>query len=225
MVNHLNVLINQAWNRHAKQSRISKHSKQWQNEDCSKSLNEYRTTRSLENWKRFKKVIKNSKRSFFDLKIQEVVNKSCRPWELIYWVNKCKLPAVEAIKFNNQPYLTPESLWGALHTTFNTTLLCQVDTDILNELGNKPTLEWALFSREEFRQALLSCNNILASSPNKISQYYLKSILKQDTYLYNLINIANACIFLGHWPTHFKLSFTIIIPKPNKPTYNHPKSF
>ena len=48
-VNYLNVLIDQAWNRHAKQSRIMKHSKQWWNEDCSKSLNEYRMTRSLEN--------------------------------------------------------------------------------------------------------------------------------------------------------------------------------
>ena len=78
-VNCLNTLIDQAWNRHTKRSRIIKHSKQWWNKDCSKSLNKYRMTRSLENWKRFKKVIKNSKRSFFDLKIQEVVNKSHRP--------------------------------------------------------------------------------------------------------------------------------------------------
>ena len=49
MVNHLNELIDQAWNRNAKQSRITKHSKQWWNEDCSKSLNKYRVTRSLEN--------------------------------------------------------------------------------------------------------------------------------------------------------------------------------
>ena len=32
-------------------------------------------------------------------------------------------------------------------------------------------------------------------------------------------------ILLGHWPNHFKLSSTIIILKPNKPIYNHPKSF
>ena len=66
---------------------------------------------------------------------------------------------------------------------------------------------------------------MLAPGPDKISWCYLKSILKQDTYLYNLINIANVYILLGHWPTHFKLSSTIIIPKPNKPTYDHPKSF
>lgn len=82
-INHLNILIDQAWSKNVKQSRITKHSKQWWNEECSKSLNEYRTTRSLENWKSFKKVIRNTKRSFFDLKIQEVTNKSHRPWELI----------------------------------------------------------------------------------------------------------------------------------------------
>jgi len=63
-VNRLNVLINQAWNRHAKRSRTTKHSKQWWNEDCSKSLNEYRMTRSLENWKRFKKVVKTPRDPF-----------------------------------------------------------------------------------------------------------------------------------------------------------------
>ena len=46
---------------------------------CSKSLNNYRTIRSLENWKKFKKIIKNTKRLFFDMKIQEVANKSCSP--------------------------------------------------------------------------------------------------------------------------------------------------
>ena len=56
-----------------------KHSKQWWTEECSRSLDNYRTTRSLENWKKFKKVIKNTKRSFFDTKIQEVANKSHGP--------------------------------------------------------------------------------------------------------------------------------------------------
>ena len=33
------------------------------------------------------------------------------------------------------------------------------------------------------------------------------------------------CIDLGYWPNHFKRLLMIIIPKPNKPSYNSPKSF
>ena len=225
MVNNLDSLINQTWNKNAKQTRITKHSKQWWTEECSRSLNDYRMSRSLDNWKKFKKVVKNTKRSFFNMKIQEVVNKSRGPWELMNWINKQKLPAVEAIKYEGQPYLTPESLWRALHTTFNTALHHQVDTDILNEIGSKTTAAWIPFSKEEFRQALIKCNNSSVPSPDKLIWQHLKTILKQDVCLSCIINIADACIDLGHWPSHFKCSSTVIIPKPNKLTYNHPKSF
>jgi len=33
------------------------------------------------------------------------------------------------------------------------------------------------------------------------------------------------CINLGHWPLHFKLLSSIIIPKPNKALYDSPKMF
>jgi len=39
------------------------------------------------------------------------------------------------------------------------------------------------------------------------------------------MNIANDCIDLGYWPNHFKRSSTVIIPKPNKSSYDLPKSF
>ena len=87
-VNNLDLLVNRTWNKNAKQTRITKHSKQWWTEECSRSLNDYRTSRSLDNWKKFKKVIKNTKRSFFNMKIQEVANKSRGPWELMNWINK-----------------------------------------------------------------------------------------------------------------------------------------
>jgi len=225
MVNSLNSLINQAWNKNIKQSRITRHSKQWWNNECNWAINEYRASRSLESWKKFRRVVKNTKRTFFDTKIQEVASKSCSPWELINWVNKCKLPATEAIKYDGNPYITTDSLWEALHTTFNSALYWPIDKEVLNKIEPKPTTIWPHFSKEEFCQALAKCNNSLAPGPDKLMWRHLKTILKQDICLTQIINITNVCIHLEHWPSHFKQFSTVIIPKPNKQTYNNPKSF
>jgi len=99
-------------------------------------LSNYKMTRSLENWKIFKSKVKTTKQSFFDVKIQEIANKKWGPWELM---NKHKLPAVKAIKYNDQQCLDIDNLWNALHSTFNMALHCQVDVEILDEIIDKPT--------------------------------------------------------------------------------------
>ena len=138
VVNHLSSIIEQMWTKNAKRTRISKHSKQWWSQSCSSAINKYRASRSLENWKAFKSTVKESKRLFFDNKILEIANSRRGPWELMNWTKKRRLPATEAIKFNGSPCLSLDSLWNALHNSFNNALHRQVDVNILNEIERKP---------------------------------------------------------------------------------------
>ena len=64
-----------------------------------------------------------------------------------------------------------------------------------------------------------------APGPDRMSWHHWKIIIKNDECLSKIINIANACINLGFWPEYFKVSTTVIIPKPNKPSYDNPKTF
>jgi len=225
VVNLLVARIEQVWNANTGKVNITKHSKKWWNGDCNRSLNKYRESRSLEDWKSFKKIVKTTKRSFFDIKIQEIADKSQGPWKLMNWVNKRKLPAMEAIKYDNQPCLSLDSLWNTLHSSFNTALHCQVDISILDEIRNKQVTAWAPFSKEEFKIALESCKNSSTPGLDKLSWNHLKIILIDDVCITNIIKIANTCIDLGYWPNHFKRSSTVIILKPNKLSYNSHKSF
>ena len=95
----------------------------------------------------------------------------------------------------------------------------------LNKFPNKPILFWLSFSEAELINAINKCNNSSTSGLNKLSWRHLKIIIKDSICLKKIVDIANACFELGHWPMHFKVSTSIIIPKPNKKLYNSPKAF
>lgn len=118
-----------------------------------------------------------------------------------------------------------DDLWNALHQSFNYAQSHKVDFQLLNEIPGKDTNVWVLFSREELINTIEKCNNSLASSPNKLTWSHIKKTIKSKEYISKFIDIANACIDLGHWLSHFKTSITVIIPKLNKAMYNSFKSF
>jgi len=141
------------------------------------------------------------------------------------WVNKQKLPAVEAIKHNSCHCLEIEDLWQALHSFFNMAQDCQIDISILNEISDKFPMSCVPFSQAEFTSFIIKCNNLLSPGPNKLTWRHLKFIIKDNMCLKKIINIADACFELGHLPLHFKVSTSIIISKPNKELYDSPKAF
>jgi len=108
---------------------------------------------------------------------------------------------------------------------FNTAQHCHVESNVLNELESYSSLPWAQFVEEEFASSLLKCSNMSTLGPDKLSWRHFKIILKDKTCLRNIITIADTCIKLGYWPSHFKISLTIVISKPNKASYDSPKLF
>ena len=141
------------------------------------------------------------------------------------WVKKRKLPPTKVITYLGRPCLTPESLWTALHSTFNTALYHPVNLNILDELAHKPCHSWNSFSEFEFKSAINKCINTSALGPDKLTWRHWKLIIKDDMCLSKIINIADTCISLSYWPNYFKVSTTVVIPKPNKSLYDSPKAF
>ena len=141
------------------------------------------------------------------------------------WVNKKKLLAIETIKHNGSSYLELNNLWQALHSSFNSAQFRNVDELVLNECKSVSPMTWLKFSEEEFIHTIINCNDLSAPGLDRMSWSHLKHVIKNKSYLKNIICIMNACFNLGHWPNYFKKSTTIIIPKPNKSTYNSLKSF
>jgi len=141
------IILESLWNQHSKYIKITKDSKAWWNKECNLKLNSYCAYKSMVDWKEFKEFVKKTKRSFFNKKIQEIVSKNKRPWDLMNWVKKHKLLAIKAIQFNGQLCIEHEDLWNALYHTFNSTQNQQINASLLDEIPMKLQFEWPLFSK------------------------------------------------------------------------------
>ena len=114
------------------------------------------------------------------------------------WIQKQKLPAIEAIQFNSRPCIELDNLWQALYLSFNSAYNHQINMNILNKILLKPVSDWKSFSKEEFKNTISKCNDTSAPGPDKISWKILKWIINNNNYLTSIINIANAYINLEH---------------------------
>ena len=113
-------------------------------------------------------------------------------------VNKCKLPAIETLKYNSQPCLELDDLWQALYLSFNTAQFHYIDENVLNEIRLFTSTSWKQFLEEELTSALTKYDNLSAPGLDKLLWRYLKCILKGKLYLKNIIKIANMCIEVGY---------------------------
>ena len=74
-------------------------------------MTRYRSSRMIENWKTFKGIIKKTKCLFFDDKILEIALRNKGLWDLINWVKRWKLQAMEVLQYNRYPCIELNELW------------------------------------------------------------------------------------------------------------------
>jgi len=112
-------VFSSAWDKHSHEVCITKRSQPWWDNECTKSLSQYKLAKSHESWLLLRRAVKAAKRKFFDFWIDEIAGSNKRPWDLMECVKQRKLPAYEAIQYNGQPCHQMSKLWDALHNTYN----------------------------------------------------------------------------------------------------------
>jgi hypothetical protein len=141
------------------------------------------------------------------------------------WVKERKNPPCKDIQFNGQPCHELGNLWNTLHNIYNSASDQKVDLTMLDELPEKPAREWPELFKLELKQALTTCSSRSAPDLDHITWRHLKHVLALPSCMEVVLALANGCIDTGCWPKHFKESTSVIILKPNKPSYSTPKAF
>ena len=131
----------------------------------------------------------------------------------------------KSISYNGEVCTTLLQLWDSLHTSYNSAANQPWDENLLSQVEEWKERDWYLFSASEIQEALSKCSNTSAPEPDHLSWCHLKHLFKNHNFFEKFLCIANACVFIGHWPSYFKVSTSVIIPKPNKPNYTTPKAF
>ncbi|PPQ95871.1 hypothetical protein CVT25_000703, partial [Psilocybe cyanescens] len=169
--------------------------KPWWTDECSVALQAYREHGLPEDWKLYRKAVKNAKRVFFDSRITEISITNKRTWDLMSWVQQRKLPPCEAIQYQGQPCHALPQLWDALHNTYNSASDRAFDIGILDSIPDMPVRGWVPFSALEMREALASCSNVSAPGPDHIKCSHLKMLMRGPTHVFTvLLALANACL-------------------------------
>jgi len=147
IVQRLASIFNKAWYSQAKKKYITKHTKEWWNHACTESLNRYCNTGNIEHWQEFKSNTQIAKREFFDNKIYEITSSNKRLWDLMNWVKKKNLPAIESILYEGYSCNTLLDLWYALHLSYNLAKNRPINVSFLNETPQANQILWPLFSK------------------------------------------------------------------------------
>ncbi|KAF8670793.1 hypothetical protein AX14_005802 [Amanita brunnescens Koide BX004] len=225
----LSTLIADKWYSLAKTPVTSRpHGTSWWNDQCQAYKDAYDVNRSKENLKAYNAVTRKARSAFFEEKIA-IMTVIKKPWEGVRWTRPRPPPPYSTIEVDGQVPKDVDELFNVMHKQFSQAAArSPSDEDIRSLLEPLPSLaerSFPEFSCQEVRDAIALTGNGSAPSPNRITWELLKMACQVNNAPEGLCHMFNQIRSSGTWPSWFKQSTCVIIPKPNKPRYNVPKAF
>ncbi|KAF8700601.1 hypothetical protein AX14_000647 [Amanita brunnescens Koide BX004] len=148
------------------------------------------------------------------------------PWEGVKWTKPRPPPKYSTILRNGQPIGDVNTLFDTLHTHFSTSHATEhISWDTVNDIPQHEVRSFPPISQKELWDALRPTSNSSAPGPDHVTWRHVKLALSFPGVDLALANLFNKVCFTGSWPTHFKDSLSVVIPKPNKPDYSIPKAY
>ncbi|KAF8673940.1 hypothetical protein AX14_005289 [Amanita brunnescens Koide BX004] len=214
-----------SWNRNSKPPRIGSTSITWWTAECQNAKDAFLACRTRENQRLYDAATKKARTDFFNKKIDQMTANDS-PWEGVRWTKPCPPPKYSTIRRDGQPIEDVDTLFETMHTHFSTSPAANdISWEAINNIPEHMTRSFLPISKKEIWDALRPTTNSSAPGPDHVTWRHLKlalSIPETDDALATLFNLV---CFTGTWPSHFKDSVSVIIPKPNKPDYSIPKAY
>ena len=214
-----------SWNRNCKAPRVGTSSVTWWTSDCQRAKDEYLASRTRENQKTYDAATKKARSDFFNRKI-DLMTANDAPWEGVRWTKPRPPPKYSTILRNGHPIEDVDTLFETMHSHFSTSPAAEyISQDALNEIPQLETRSFPPISQKEIWDALRPTKNSSAPGLDHVTWWHVKLALTFPDVDLALATLFNKICFTGSWPTHFKDSISIIIPKPGKPDYSIPKAY
>ena len=214
-----------SWNRNSKTPRVGSASTTWWTADCQHAKDAFLASRTRENQKLYDTATKKARSDFFNRKI-DLMTANDSPWEGVRWTKPRPPPKFSTILRDGEPISDVETLFDTMHSHFSTSPAAEhISWEAIDHIPQHEVRSFPVISQKEIWDALRPTTNSSAPGPDHVTWRHLKLALSFPETDAALARLFNMVCSTGVWPSHFKESTSVIIPKPNKPDYTIPKAY
>ena len=214
-----------AWANHSKLPRIDSNPNSWWTDTCQLAKDKYLLQRTHANLNAYNATTKAARQAHFMHKI-ELMSENNAPWEGIRWTKPRAPPKFSIIQNNGAPVLSMPALFDLMHDHFSSASTHAPPSDaFLDSLPQLPVRDWPKISTQEIGDMLKLTSNSSAPGPDSIMWHHLKQIFDMEGVSDAITLFYNNICDHGIWPSWFKESVSVIIPKLKKADYTIPKAY